>query len=107
MGGDPVVGDPGGNLDAKAGERTDRDHEHVGLGTDRGDPGRAISGLAGRAKLVALSGIEALGATKDHIRSPAFEFFDQVRKRAPKDELADGDLAELVKCAAVVQCYGD
>jgi hypothetical protein len=30
-----------------------------------------------------------------------------VRKRAPKDELADGDLAELVKCAAVVQCYGD
>ena len=30
-----------------------------------------------------------------------------VRKRAPKDELADIDLAELVKCAAVVQCYGD
>ena len=30
-----------------------------------------------------------------------------VRKRAPKDELADGDLAQLVKCAAVVQCYGD
>jgi len=30
-----------------------------------------------------------------------------VRKRAPKDELADVDLAELVKCAAVVQCYGD
>ena len=30
-----------------------------------------------------------------------------VRKRAPKDELAAGDLAELVKCAAVIQCYGD
>jgi hypothetical protein len=30
-----------------------------------------------------------------------------VRKHAPKDELAAGDLAELVKCAAVVQCYGD
>jgi len=30
-----------------------------------------------------------------------------VRKRAPKDELADSDLAQLVKCAAVVQCYGD
>ena len=30
-----------------------------------------------------------------------------VRKHAPKDELADGDLAQLVKCAAVVQCYGD
>jgi hypothetical protein len=31
----------------------------------------------------------------------------KVRKHAPKDELAAGDLAELVKCAAVVQCYGD
>lgn len=30
-----------------------------------------------------------------------------VRKRAPKDELADADLAQLAKCAAVVQCYGD
>ena len=30
-----------------------------------------------------------------------------VRKCAPKDELAAGDLAELVKCAAVIQCYGD
>ena len=30
-----------------------------------------------------------------------------VRKRAPKDELAAGDLAQLVKCAAVIQCYGD
>ena len=29
-----------------------------------------------------------------------------VRKRAPKDELAAGDLAQLVKCAAVIQCYG-
>lgn len=31
----------------------------------------------------------------------------KVRKRAPKDELEDSDLAQLVKCAAVVQCYGD
>jgi hypothetical protein len=31
----------------------------------------------------------------------------QVRKKAPKDELAECDLAELAKCAAVVQCYGD
>lgn len=31
----------------------------------------------------------------------------KVRKHAPKDELAADDLAELVKCAAVVQCYGD
>lgn len=30
-----------------------------------------------------------------------------VRKHAPKDELGAGDLAELAKCAAVVQCYGD
>ena len=30
-----------------------------------------------------------------------------VRKHAPKDELAERDLAELAKCAAVVQCYGD
>lgn len=30
-----------------------------------------------------------------------------VRKHAPKDELDGRDLAELVKCAAVVQCYGD
>ena len=30
-----------------------------------------------------------------------------VRKHAPKDELAAGDLAQLVKCAAVIQCYGD
>ena len=30
-----------------------------------------------------------------------------VRKRAPNDELAAGDLAQLVKCAAVIQCYGD
>jgi hypothetical protein len=31
----------------------------------------------------------------------------KVRKHAPKDELSERDLAELVKCAAVVQCYGD
>ena len=31
----------------------------------------------------------------------------RVRKHAPKDELADVDLAQLAKCAAVVQCYGD
>jgi hypothetical protein len=31
----------------------------------------------------------------------------QVRKHAPKDELGERDLAELAKCAAVVQCYGD
>jgi hypothetical protein len=31
----------------------------------------------------------------------------RVRKHAPKDELAEGDLAALAKCAAVVQCYGD
>lgn len=31
----------------------------------------------------------------------------KVRKHAPKDELGDLDLAELAKCAAVVQCYGD
>jgi hypothetical protein len=31
----------------------------------------------------------------------------KVRKHAPKDELAERDLAELVRCAAVVQCYGD
>ena len=31
----------------------------------------------------------------------------KVRKFAPKDELSDGELRELVKCAAVVQCYGD
>ena len=30
-----------------------------------------------------------------------------VRKSAPKDELAAGDLAMLAKCDAVVQCYGD
>jgi hypothetical protein len=31
----------------------------------------------------------------------------RVRKHAPKDELAEHDFAELAKCAAVVQCYGD
>ena len=31
----------------------------------------------------------------------------KVRKHAPKDELSERDLAELAKCAAVVQCYGD
>ncbi len=31
----------------------------------------------------------------------------KVRKHAPKDELSECDLAELAKCAAVVQCYGD
>ncbi len=31
----------------------------------------------------------------------------KVRKHAPKDELSPGDMAALVKCAAVVQCYGD
>jgi hypothetical protein len=31
----------------------------------------------------------------------------RVRKHAPKDDLSDHDLAELAKCAAVVQCYGD
>ena len=31
----------------------------------------------------------------------------KVRKHAPKDELSSGDMAELAKCAAVVQCYGD
>ena len=31
----------------------------------------------------------------------------KVRKYAPKDELSERDLATLVKCAAVVQCYGD
>jgi hypothetical protein len=31
----------------------------------------------------------------------------KVRKHAPKDELADRDLAQLAQCAAVVQCYGD
>jgi hypothetical protein len=31
----------------------------------------------------------------------------KVRKFAPKDELSDRELRELVKCAAVVQCYGD
>jgi hypothetical protein len=30
-----------------------------------------------------------------------------VRKNAPKDELAERDLAKLARCAAVVQCYGD
>jgi hypothetical protein len=30
-----------------------------------------------------------------------------VRKSAPKDELSLRELAELAKCAAVVQCYGD
>jgi hypothetical protein len=31
----------------------------------------------------------------------------KVRKFAPKDELSESELRELVKCAAVVQCYGD
>ena len=31
----------------------------------------------------------------------------KVRKHAPKDALSGVDLAELAKCAAVVQCYGD
>ena len=31
----------------------------------------------------------------------------KVRKRAPKDELSGRDLADLARCAAVVQCYGD
>jgi hypothetical protein len=31
----------------------------------------------------------------------------KVRKFAPKDELSEHELKELVKCAAVVQCYGD
>ena len=31
----------------------------------------------------------------------------KVRKFAPKDELTERELRELVKCAAVVQCYGD
>ena len=31
----------------------------------------------------------------------------KVRKFAPKDELSGHELKELVKCAAVVQCYGD
>jgi hypothetical protein len=31
----------------------------------------------------------------------------KVRKFAPKDELSERELKELVKCAAVVQCYGD
>ena len=31
----------------------------------------------------------------------------KVRKFAPKDELSERDFRELVKCAAVVQCYGD
>lgn len=30
-----------------------------------------------------------------------------VRKAAPKDELTDHDVAELSRCAAIVQCYGD
>ncbi len=30
-----------------------------------------------------------------------------VRKLAPKDELSLRELAELAKCNAVVQCYGD
>lgn len=30
-----------------------------------------------------------------------------VRKAAPKDELSERDVAELSRCAAVVQCYGD
>jgi hypothetical protein len=30
-----------------------------------------------------------------------------VRKFAPKDELGERELAELAKCAVVVQCYGD
>ena len=30
-----------------------------------------------------------------------------VRKSAPKDELSLRELAELAKCNAVVQCYGD
>ena len=31
----------------------------------------------------------------------------RVSKHAPKDELSERDLAELAKCVAVVQCYGD
>jgi len=31
----------------------------------------------------------------------------KVRKFAPKDELSEHELKELVECAAVVQCYGD
>ncbi len=31
----------------------------------------------------------------------------KIRKFAPKDELSERELKELVKCAAVVQCYGD
>jgi len=30
-----------------------------------------------------------------------------VRKSAPKDELSLRELAQLAKCNAVVQCYGD
>src|SRR5262249_6066539 len=30
-----------------------------------------------------------------------------VRKHAPKDHLSDGNLAELARCDAVVQCFGD
>jgi hypothetical protein len=31
----------------------------------------------------------------------------KVRKFAPKDELTERDLSALVKCAAVIQCFGD
>ena len=49
--------------------------------------------------------IERLGATL-HDRY-GIKLGVKVRKHAPKDELAERDFADLAKCAAVVQCYGD
>ena len=80
-----------------------------------------IPALAGAKRLAALKG--AVVGFVDNSKQNADVFIERlraqlrddygitpgakVRKHAPKDELAERDLAELVQCAAVVQCYGD
>lgn len=65
----------------------------------------AVVGFVDNSKLNADVFIKRLQALlRDHygIKPGA-----KVRKHAPKDELSERDLAELAKCVAVVQCYGD
>ena len=65
----------------------------------------AMVGFVDNSKQNADLFIERLGARlrEDYGITPGVK----VRKRAPKDELTERDFAELAKCAAVVQCYGD
>lgn len=82
---------------------------------------QAVAKVSGAARVADLNG--ALIGFVDNSKQNADHFIERVsallreqygiaagvkvRKHAPKDELAEPDLAELAKCAAVVQCYGD